>query len=365
MHLRLLSTVISVALATAFTQSASAQSGNVGIGTATPLARLHVADSAVLFTGPGTLPLSPSAPPASGVGTRMMWYPQKAAFRVGNVNGGNWDMDSIGRYSFAAGYNAKATDLYAVSLGYANNAIDQYATSLGLLTTASGSGAISMGNLTTASGSHSTSTGNQTTAGGSSSVSMGFKTNATSFASVAMGRFNDTIAGSNPTSWVATDPLLMIGNGTAVLRSNALTVLKNGNTGIGTSAPTEKLHVIGNILASGTISPSDIRYKKDIELIDHPLEKIDEIRGVTYKMKTDEFPENGFSEQTQTGVIAQEVEAVLPEVVVTHTNGYKAVDYSKIVPLLIEGIKELKKQNEAFKKENADLKKRVERLEKK
>jgi hypothetical protein len=139
----------------------------------------------------------------------------------------------------------------------------------------------------------------------------------------------------------------------------------DGKIGMGTNFPSEKLHVIGNILASGTITPSDIRYKKDIELIDHPLEKIEEIRGVTYKMKADEFPENGFTDETQAGVIAQEVEAVLPQVVVTDQNGYKAVDYSKIVPLLIEGIKAQQKQIEEVKKENAELKNRMRKLEKK
>jgi hypothetical protein len=58
--------------------------GNVGIGTTNPLARLQVADSNVLFTGPASVPLSTTSfPPASGAGSRMMWYPQKAAFRVG------------------------------------------------------------------------------------------------------------------------------------------------------------------------------------------------------------------------------------------------------------------------------------------
>lgn len=61
---------------------------NVGIGTTTPNARLHVADSAVLFTGPPII-ISPTIfdPPASGAGSRMMWYAAKAAFRVGTVNG--------------------------------------------------------------------------------------------------------------------------------------------------------------------------------------------------------------------------------------------------------------------------------------
>jgi hypothetical protein len=159
--------------------------------------------------------------------------------------------------------------------------------------------------------------------------------------------------GTDGTGWQ-----FRIAKNTAGTVADLVTVGDNGNMGIGTTTPTQKLHVIGNILASGTITPSDLRYKKDIELIDHPLEKIEEIRGVTYKLKTDEYPESGFAEETQAGVIAQEVEAVLPQVVVTDQNGYKAVDYSKMVPLLIEGIKAQQKQIE-------ELKKRVKKLEKK
>jgi len=114
MQLRLLTTSIYIVVATICTQTAFAQSGNVGIGTITPKARLHVADSSVVFTGSATifdfLP-APSVPPPpiSGGGTRMMWYPQRAAFRVGFVNGLNWDKDNIGLFSFASGYSTKAS----------------------------------------------------------------------------------------------------------------------------------------------------------------------------------------------------------------------------------------------------------------
>lgn len=84
-----------------------AQIGKVGVNTSTPAAMFHVKDSSVLFTGVSPLPGSPGAPPASGPGTRMMWYPDKAAFRVGTVNGTHWNKDSIGLYSFASGFKIK------------------------------------------------------------------------------------------------------------------------------------------------------------------------------------------------------------------------------------------------------------------
>jgi hypothetical protein len=82
--------------------------GRIGINTTSPAAMLHVRDSNVVFTGPATLPATPGNPPVSGQGVRMMWYPNKAAFRAGYVNATNWNRDSIGDFSFSAGNDSKA-----------------------------------------------------------------------------------------------------------------------------------------------------------------------------------------------------------------------------------------------------------------
>ncbi|QLH47153.1 MAG: hypothetical protein HWD58_16925 [Bacteroidota bacterium] len=85
--------------------------GKVGIGTSVPSARLHVSDSSVVFTGPATLPTIAGATPVSGTGVRMLWYPDKAAFRAGGVFIGDaWSKDSIGKYSVACGQTTKATN---------------------------------------------------------------------------------------------------------------------------------------------------------------------------------------------------------------------------------------------------------------
>jgi hypothetical protein len=129
-----------------------------------------------------------------------------------------------------------------------------------------------------------------------------------------------------------------------------------GNVGIGTSIPSQKLHVMGNILATGTITPSDIRYKKDIQLIESPLQKLSLIRGVNYTMNTKAFPEWKFDSTLQYGLIAQEVEKVFPEMVKPISeNGYKGVDYVKLIPVLVEGIKELDSKNAVLEKSNAVL----------
>ena len=105
----------------------------------------------------------------------------------------------------------------------------------------------------TASGSASTAMGYQTTASGTGSTAMGYGTVATGFFSTAMGIYN--IGGGDSIFWVATDPLFEIGNGSSSSnKSNALTVLKNGNVGIGTTTPTAKLEVRGTGSSSATNS---------------------------------------------------------------------------------------------------------------
>ena len=91
-----------------------------------------------------------------------------------------------------------------------------------------------------------------------------------------------------------------------------------------------------NIIATGNVTAySDIRLKENIETIDNPLEKIQKMRGVYYTLKEDSNAER------KIGVIAQEMEEVLPEVVHTGTteDNWKSVAYGNIVAVLIEGMK--------------------------
>jgi hypothetical protein len=136
---------------------------------------------------------------------------------------------------------------------------------------------------------------------------------------------------------------------------NRMCITNGGNVGIGITLPAAKLHVNGTIMATGTITPSDIRYKKDIHPINDALKKIMNLSGYSYSLRTDEFPEMSFETKKQIGVIAQEVEKVLPEVVVTLQSGYKTVDYPKLIPLLIQGMKEQQQQIEELKKLVAEL----------
>lgn len=119
------------------------------------------------------------------------------------------------------------------------------------------------------------------------------------------------------------------------------------------SAPSSysyNFEVVGTFKTEKIYHSSDKRWKKNIETVDSALAKIEALRGVTYEWRTDEFENKHFSQGTQLGLIAQEVEAVVPEIVSTGDDGYKAVEYANLVALLIEAVKEqqqiINRQNE-------------------
>jgi hypothetical protein len=142
----------------------------------------------------------------------------------------------------------------------------------------------------------------------------------------------------------------------------------------GWSAPANRwqLDMSGNMYAAGDITAysSDERLKENIVTISNPIEKLLKLRGVYYDWK-DGLDEIGFfpKQKHDIGVIAQELELVIPEAIKsapfdTGVNGesesgenYKTVKYDKIVSLLIEAIKELSTQVESMKLEIEELKK--------
>jgi len=218
--------------------------GNVGIGVAAPRTKLEVGgDGAVLATGTFG---SGWTEPSLGPGARMLWYPRKAAFRAGQVNGTQWNDASIGNSSVAFNQNTTASGQASAAFGNQTTASASQSAAFGTMTTASGLYSAAFGGNTTASGLAATALGNYATASGWNSVASGYYTTAQSYASLVIGRYN--IISGTTNSWVATDPVFVIGNGSnAASRSNALTVLKNGNVGIGLANPGEKLEVSGNI----------------------------------------------------------------------------------------------------------------------
>lgn len=104
---------------------------------------------------------------------------------------------------------------------------------------------------------------------------------------------------------------------------------------------TRELTVYGSLIVSTpVIAISDERYKKNIQPLGSSLDKIMKLHGVSYDWRTDEFSGRGFAKGKQIGFIGQNVEKVLPEIVHTDSKGYKAVSYEKVIPVLVEAMKE-------------------------
>ena len=392
---------------------------NVGIS---PKTTFHIGNGHRVLWGTDTL----------GNGDKLMFLPDLHAFRVGTVATGAastyWNRDSIGLYSFASGLNTRAqgfgatamgrdteaTNSYAFASGFFTNADGQYSTAMGFNTDAFALGSTALGYSTDAEQNYSFAAGYFAEAQAIYSIAIGNAVRAQSFASMAVGRYN--VGGGSATSWLSGDPIFEIGIGTGPSsRANAVTVRKNGNVGIGTTVPLDRLHVNGRIrlqtveyfedggtseiavrgdlrpsadntydigtsslryddvfATSGTVNTSDRRSKTNIQELSYGLNEVLRLQPVSY-----EWRDHPMSE-TKLGLIAQDVYEVLPEVVKTHdwqaseeneTHGAVVelerlgIYYSDIIPVLIRAIQEqdavVKEQEDTI----AELTGRVERME--
>jgi hypothetical protein len=109
---------------------------------------------------------------------------------------------------------------------------------------------------------------------------------------------------------------------------------------IGQSVGTSDIVQFGEVRSTGDVIAyysSDERLKDNIKPIENALAKIESIGGYTYEWNDNQSTYEG----SDIGVIAQEIEAIAPELVIDRETGYKAVKYEKLVAILIEGIKEL------------------------
>ncbi len=306
----------------------------------------------------------------------------------------------------AMGSSSIASGDVSVAIGSNTFARGTNSTTMGSSTTADAEFSTAIGNSTLASGVNSTAMGRSTDASGDNSTSIGTGTTARALASLSVGSNNDSIIGSSRFAWVDTDPIFIIGNGTAsTSRRNAFIVAKNGETGINvaTGMPQAMLHIkarqvsdnrhiqleddnttssanifytsdlvfknnlsggdfifrndlnavilslfsSGNLTIAGALNQtSDARLKKNIQPLSNSLKKISSLNGYQYN-----WIEGSRDKNIQTGVLAQEVETQMPELVTTDSAGLKSVNYSGMIPYLIESIKELKKENEALRKE--------------
>jgi hypothetical protein len=141
---------------------------------------------------------------------RLFFNKTKGAFRAGRSTTVEWNDASVGQFSAAFGDNNKA------------------------------------------SGPNSFASGVASVASGSVATAIGFYLNATAMLSTAVGSYN--VGSGTKDSWVETDPIFEIGNGIpGSAKSNAVTVLKNGSTGIGTHTPSQKLHIKGSAAGNAVL----------------------------------------------------------------------------------------------------------------
>ena len=173
-----------------------------------------------------------------------------------------------------------------------------------------------------------------------------------------------------------------IGAGAIVSQDNSLVLGGTGmwavNVGIGTTSPNTLLQVVGDIRVGtsgtngclknfagtgliGTCS-SDLRLKRNVRPFAQVLDKVARLQPVSFEWRESEFPEYHFGAGVNSGLIAQDVERVFPEMVSTDEHGFEMVDYAELPYLTLAAVKELtakaaslEAENNAVKSENAEL----------
>jgi trimeric autotransporter adhesin len=191
-------------------------------------------------------------------------------------------------------------------------------------------------------------TNNSITIAGTSTALGGTITAATILSGTGVVSGSSQITAGSTTNF-ATDVKTQLNSNTVVSGSGqvAITSTSGFGTYINQALLTNSAVTHGNLTINGTITAtgditafftSDIRHKNNVELIDNALDKVNALNGVTWEWNDDV---DEVTKQTPTtGLIAQDVLDVLPEVVKTRENGFLALDYSKMVGLLVEAIKE-------------------------
>jgi hypothetical protein len=144
-------------------------------------------------------------------------------------------------------------------------------------------------------------------------------------------------------------------NGTTWAASSVIT--NNGTSvGIGTNpSGSYMLEIAGKMRTTGINEISDERLKREITPIDNALGKVMKMQGMQYYWRREDYPSLNLDNSKQIGLIAQQVEKIVPEVVQTDKEGFKAVEYSKLIALLVEAIKQQETKIDAQQKQIDNL----------
>ncbi|WP_426292180.1 tail fiber domain-containing protein [Dyadobacter endophyticus] len=315
--------------------------------------------------------------PQIGDGNRLIWYPAKGAFRAGSSISGKWEDSETGAFSAAFGSDNAAKGLASLASGVGSSAIGDFSTGIGYNSFATGYAA----------------------------TSFGIGTQSNHRGSFIVGVYNLPHGSGGSAVAALDDAIFQVGNGTGDNdKANAISVLRNGNTGIklGNEFPEFPLDVggrmrikhngatsgiyfnnsqnvadgfmgmktdaqigffingawrfyvdnAGNGALGGTLTQfSDRRLKRDFSPLSASLRKLAGLKGYHYYWKDQDKDQS-----LQTGLIAQEVEVLFPELVKTDDKGFKSLNYTGLIPHLIESVKQLAHQNAKLEAENAAFK---------
>lgn len=359
-----------------------APGGNVGLGTSTPSSPLHVTGAIrsdlqfnvggnrVLAT-PGTENLVAGALAgtalSSGAQNTVVGHQAGAATTTGTTN------TMVGRQAGFSNVTGTGNTFVGESAGRlvtasANTVVGQGAARV----TTTGADNVFVGQdaaANNATGSFNTFLGEDT---GASNTSGSGNTLVGNLANVGFGNLTNAAAiGAN--AIVTQSNSLVLGSVTGLNGATADTAV-----GIGTTAPVDRLHVTADIrIGSGSTGcvkdadatviagtcASDLRFKDHIRPFAPMLDKVARLRPVTFTWRAAEFPSRAFGPRESYGLIAQDVETVLPELVTIDAEGYRAVNYSRLPLVTIQALTELKAENDALRAAQAALLARLEALE--
>jgi len=315
----------------------------------------------------------------------------KGAFRAGDPgSGGKWEDAAIGTNSVAFGISNLANGNASMASGFGSQASGLFSLAIGLTAVANGHTSVALGANVNALEEGSVAIGTGLISGAKRSV--------------VLGSYNEPDL-ADPTLESPTDRVFQIGNGIENFRKNSITILRDGKIGLGIDVdnPDFPLDVggrmrirhngigtsgiyfnnsqnvadafaglktdaqigffingtwrfwidnAGNGTLGGTLTQSsDRRLKRDLFPLSASLQKLTSLQGYHYYWKEKER-----DQLLQTGLIAQEVEALFPELVKTDEKGFKSLNYTGLIPHLIESVKQLADRNAKLEAENAAFK---------
>ena len=322
-----------------------------------------------------TGPAGPAGPPGSTTGLNLT--PQNSAVGIGALSS-----NTPGSVNTAVGVSALANNTGSENTAVGNAAL---ANNTGSENTALGVSALfsnTIGSENTALGVSalfSNTIGSNNTALGHSalnSITGGFQNTALgigALVNITTGNNNTALGSFALNSITSGGDNIAIGNvaGTALINGSNNIYLGNpgqaGDSGvirIGTPGTHTDTFIPGNLHATLFV-PSDARLKTNITPLTHVLEKLEQLRGVSFEWNEAAASLTGHTPgQRDIGVIAQEIDAIFPELVTTWgTEGYKAVAYEKLTSVLIAAAKELKAATDAQQQHIVALEARLAALE--